>query len=136
MEILFEILFQIFFEFILEIIAEVLIELGLHSIGQVFHNRRARNPVFAFIGYAILGVIIGALSLLIFPHPLMPSASIRGINLHGIGLLISPVLAGLVMSAIGSLRRKRGMSVIRLDSFGYGFIFAFGMALIRFLFTN
>jgi hypothetical protein len=136
MEILFEILFQIFFEFILEIVAEVLMELGLHSIGQVFHGRRTRNPVFAFIGYALLGVIVGALSLLIFPRPLMRSASFRGINLHGIGLLISPVLAGLVMSAIGSLRRKRGMSVIRLDSFGYGFIFAFGMALIRFLFTT
>ena len=136
MEFIFEILFQVLFEFILEIGAEILLELGLHSVAQVFHGRRTRNPVFAFIGYALLGVIVGFISLLIFPRPLVRSASFRGINLHGIGLVISPLLAGLVMSAIGSLRRRRGMSVIRLDSFGYGFIFAFGMALIRFLFTK
>lgn len=134
MEFIFEIIFQVVSEFILQIIAELLVEMGLHSIGQVF--RRDRNPIFAFIGYALLGVIVGFISLLIFPRPLIRSASFRGINLHGIGLLISPLLAGLVMSLIGSLRRKRGMSVIRLDSFGYGFIFAFGMSLIRFLFTK
>ena len=135
MEFLFEIFFQILFEFILQIVAEILMELGLHSIAQVFHGRKTRNPVFAFVGYALLGVIVGGLSLFIFPRPLIRSASFHGINLHGIGLLISPLLAGFVMSAIGSLRRKRGMRVIRLDSFGYGFIFAFGMSLIRFLFT-
>ena len=56
-------------------------------------------------------------------------------RLH-VSLSIAPLLAGLVMSAIGSIRRGRGMPVIRLDSFAYGFIFAFGMALIRFLFTK
>ena len=136
MEFIFEILFQVLLEFILQVGAEILMELGLHSISQVFHGRRTRNPIFAFIGYALLGVIVGFISLLIFPRPLIRSASFRGINLHGIGLLISPLLAGLVMSLIGSIRRRRGMSVIRLDSFGYGFIFAFGMALIRFLFTK
>ena len=140
MEVLFEILFQFVFqfllEFVLEIGAEILAELGLHGIAEVFHRRKTRNPVLAFTGYALLGVIVGFISLLIFPHPLMRSASFHGINLHGIGLLISPLLAGLVMSAIGSIRRRRGMPVIRLDSFAYGFIFAFGMALIRFLFTR
>jgi membrane protease YdiL (CAAX protease family) len=86
-----------------------------------YYDPRIIGPILAFAA-AIVTVVWGA--------------SFRGINLHGIGLLISPLLAGLVMSLIGSLRRRRGMSVIRLDSFGYGFIFAFGMGLIRFLFTK
>lgn len=136
MEFIFEIIFQVLLEFVLQIVAEILIDLGLHSIGQVFRSRRDRNPAFAFTGYALLGVIVGFISLLIFPRQLIRSASLHGINLHGIGLLISPLLAGLVMSAIGSVRRSRGMPVIRLDSFSYGFIFAFGMSSIRFLFTT
>lgn len=131
MEFIFELLFEFVLEFILQIAAEILMEMGLRSLASVFHGRKTRNPIFAFIGYGLLGVIIGGISLLVFPRPLMRSASF-----HGIGLLISPLLAGFVMSAIGSMRQRRGQSLIRLDSFSYGFIFAFGMSLIRFLFTK
>lgn len=136
MDFLFELIFQVFLEFILQIVIEILVDLGLHSLAQAFHGRRDRNPIFALIGYAVSGVIAGFISLFVFPHQLIRSASFRGINLHGIGLLISPLLAGLVMSAIGSIRRKREMNVIRLDSFIYGFIFAFGISLIRFLYAK
>jgi hypothetical protein len=136
MEIIFEVLLQIILEFILGIGAELLAELGLHGVAHVFRGRKTRNPALAFIGYALLGVMVGGVSLLVFPRALVRGASFHGTSFHGIGLLISPLLAGFVMSAIGSLRRRRGMSLIRLDSFAYGFIFAFGMALIRFLFAT
>jgi hypothetical protein len=57
------------------------------------------------------------------------------VKFHGISLIITPVLAGLTMWGVGRIRRRRGEAVMRLDTFGYGFIFAFGMALIRYLFT-
>ena len=44
MEFIFEILFQFLLEFILEIGAEILMELGLHSVAQVFHGRRLATP--------------------------------------------------------------------------------------------
>lgn len=51
-------------------------------------------------------------------------------------LLITPLLAGLSMSGIGVLRERKGKTIIRLDSFSFGFIFAFGMALVRFMYTK
>jgi hypothetical protein len=51
-------------------------------------------------------------------------------------LLISPVIAGLLMALVGSTLRKRGKKVVRLESFGYGFAFAFGMAFIRLIFAR
>lgn len=40
------------------------------------------------------------------------------------------------MSLIGRLRSKKGQDLIRLDSFGYGFTFALGVAIIRYFFVN
>lgn len=51
-------------------------------------------------------------------------------------MIISPVLAGLGMSFVGSMQRKSNRKVMQIESFGYGFAFAFGMALVRFLFVT
>jgi hypothetical protein len=131
MEIILEFLLQTLIELVLYVFGELLVELGLSSLAEPFRSREARNPVLAFVGYALLGLIAGGLSLLIFPNSFVRSA-----RLHGISLFVTPVLAGLLMSGVGWLRRRQGRAVIRLDSFSYGFIFAFGMALIRFLFTT
>ena len=131
MEIIFEFLVQVVFELFLEIFGGLLVELGVRSLAEPFREREARSPYLALAGYALLGFIVGGLSLLIFPQ-----SFVRSSRLHGISLLITPTLAGLVMSGIGWLRHRQGSTVIRLDSFGYGFIFAFDMALVRFLFTT
>jgi hypothetical protein len=36
------------------------------------------------------------------------------------------------MMLVGKLRLKRGQNIVRLDQFGYAFVFAFAMALVRF----
>ena len=123
-----EFLFEFIFEFILEILIQILAELGLHSIKEAY---RERNPFFALFGYLLLGLLSGGVSVLLFPH-----SFIRSQRFHGISLVIIPLLGGAVMSGIGMLRRRRGDELIQLDSFSYGAVFAFGMALIRFLFTS
>jgi hypothetical protein len=60
-----------------------------------------------------------------FPHPLAHPSRI-----HGISLLVSPVIVGVVMSLIGSVQRNRDKRVAQIESFGYGFAFAFGMAVV------
>ncbi len=40
------------------------------------------------------------------------------------------------MSLIGSTLRNRDKRVVQIESFGYGFAFAFGMALVRFFFAT
>jgi hypothetical protein len=53
--------------------------------------------------------------------------------MHGISLLISPLLTGLAMATVGRGVRRRGRAPVRIESFGYGFAFAFAFALVRFL---
>jgi len=130
MELLFQIIFEFFLEFIVQIIGEVFLEVAVQKLAPVPREHKALNATLAVIMYFGLGVIIGWLSILIFPH-----SFIRSSRLHGISLIITPLLAGLTMSGMGWVRERQGKPVISLDTFAYGFIFAFGMALVRFLFT-
>jgi hypothetical protein len=74
----------------------------------------------------LLGAATGALSVLIFPHPLFHHS-----HVHGVSLVISPVVTGLVMSQIGSVQRRRGRESTPMD--WYGFVFALAMAAMRFV---
>lgn len=118
-------------ELFLELAGEALLDLALRALAQMFEDLEISSPVLASVAYGLLGVLIGGLSLLLFPHPLVHPSRI-----HGISLLISPVIAGLVMSFIGSTLRGHDKKVVQIESFGYGFAFAFGMALVRLLFTK
>jgi hypothetical protein len=131
LEAVFELVIQVIFEFLLQVCGELMLELGLRSLGETMLSREERNPVLAGIGYALMGFIAGGLSLLIFPN-----AFVRSETLHGISLLISPVLAGLTMAGLGWLRERRGKERLHLDSFVFGFIFALPMAIVRFLYTS
>jgi hypothetical protein len=129
-EILFELLFALA-ELFLELAGEAILDFALRAIARVFEDSEISSPVLASVGYGLLGVLTGGLSLLIFPHPLFHPSRI-----HGISLLINPVIAGSVMSLIGSMLRKRDKRVVQIENFRYGFAFAFGMALLRFFFAK
>lgn len=128
---LLEIILQFFLEFLLQIVGEVIVEAILQKLSRQTWVRKTLNALVAVMMYLGLGIIAGWLSILIFPH-----SFIRSSTLHGLSLLITPLLAGLTMAGLGWIRREKGKSVIQLDSFAYGFVFAFGMALIRLLFTQ
>lgn len=76
----------------------------------------------------LIGLALGFVSAIIFPHPLVHPS-----KLHGVSLLISPLLTGFGMSAIGRGVRRRGRIPVQIESFAYGFTFAFAFALIRLL---
>jgi hypothetical protein len=40
------------------------------------------------------------------------------------------------MSQVGRAVRRQGLEAVEIESFGYGFIFALGMAIIRFVFVK
>jgi len=127
----FLILFEFFLEFLLQIVIEILFEVGIHKLSVGPWARKTINATLAVLLYFGLGVIVGWLSVMVFPH-----SFIRSSRLHGVSLIVTPTLAGLTMSGIGWLRARQGSSSIRLDTFAYGFLFAFGMALVRLLFTT
>ena len=51
-------------------------------------------------------------------------------------LLVTPVLAGLAMVALGKLRLARGQDTVMLDRFVYAYVFALGFAVLRFAFVG
>ena len=122
-----EFMFEFLGEILLQAAAEALIELGLHSLGEPF--RRRPNPWLAALGYLLFGAVFGGLSLLAFPHNMVPPAW-RIAN-----LALTPIIAGALMAAMGAWRAGRGQSVLRIDRFAYGYLFALSMALVRFTFA-
>jgi hypothetical protein len=130
MEVIFEFLFSVIGEFLLQITVEVLIELGFNGVANALSERKKRNPYLAFVGYCIFGAIAGAVSLWIVPHQIIESETTYAL----VNLFFTPIIAGLLMSFMGYVRKSKGKEIIRLDSFLYGFTFAFFMALIRYNF--
>ena len=124
MGLILELLFEFLGELLLQIFAEVLFELGLHSLAAAF--KKSANPYLATIGYVLLGALAGALSLWAFPSLFIVSQVGRIVN-----VVVTPVLAGGAMAAIGAWRRRRDDPLVLLDRFAYGYLFALVMALVR-----
>jgi hypothetical protein len=127
MEIILEVLCQFFGDIILQIVCELILEFSQHKFTKTAEPEKCM-PIVAFFGYGVLGLFAGGLSLFLFPHPF-----VRSSRFHGISLLITPLIAGLAMSGVGWLRKRQGTIVLRIDTFIYGFIFAFGIALTRYI---
>jgi hypothetical protein len=128
---LLELFLEIVFEGLLQLGSQLLVELGYRGLAETIAPRQDRNPILAGFGYALLGLIVGGLSLFIFPE-----AIARGERFHGINVLVAPALAGLGMAGLGWLLERSGRRRLRIDSFAYGFIFALPMSLVRFYFTD
>lgn len=129
MEFIFEIIFQILGEILLQLGFEFLAELGVHGLADTV--KRPKNPVLSTIGFVLWGAMAGGISLLIFPTSPISNLLFRKIN-----ILVTPVAVGGVMMLIGRQRDKWGQNLVRLDRFGYAFVFALAMAIIRYLGTR
>jgi hypothetical protein len=121
-ELLFEVLFQLFLESIVALITR--------SIQNLFEESGPASPVLAAIGYLLLGAGLGLASVFVFPHHIF-----RPSRFHGVSLLISPLVTGLIMSQVGTLLHRKGKETVRIESFAYGFMFALGWAVVRFVST-
>lgn len=124
-------LFEILIESLDEIAISAIVDGGYRLLRhfRVTVNR-ASAPVAAGILISV-GLLLGLLSAIAFPHPLVhPSEH------HGVSLLISPFITGTVMAAIGRRIRRRGNVPVRIESFSYGFAFAFAFSLIRILMVH
>ena len=65
---------------------------------------------------------------------LVPTLFIKTPWLRIANLALTPLAMGLLMDAVGSWREQREKAVLRLETFAYGFSFAFAMAVVRFAF--
>jgi hypothetical protein len=120
-------IFEILGEALIEILLGLAADLVSRMIRRFFVASRRIGPVFTSLMFAIAGYAAGFLSLTIFPRPLVHPS-----HFHGVSLLISPIVTGLAMALLGSIVRRRGRKSAQIETFGYGFVFALAMALVRF----
>ncbi|HKD81882.1 MAG TPA: hypothetical protein VKH81_19465 [Candidatus Angelobacter sp.] len=125
---IFECVVEVVGHAILECVVAVIGDLLLRVVGAVFEEPAIQNAALAYAGYLAFGVLLGAISLTWFPRHLVHPARI-----HGISLLVAPAVTGLLMSTSGAVLRRNNKKTLQLESFGYGFAFAFGVAAIRLL---
>lgn len=130
-------------EAILEIVFEILIQGGAEIIAEVVTHksrkrRRARgiepkpmNPVVTGILWLAGGALMGAGSLIFFPHSFIHSESLRVAN-----LILTPLLLGALMALLGRKRLANGEEIVPLDKFSNAALFALGMAGVRFFFAH
>lgn len=128
-------IFELVAEFVVQVIFEwavaAIADLLLRAIGLVSEDPVIQNQTLAYVGYWVFGIVMGAISLEVFPRHIVHPARI-----HGISLLLTPVATGLLMAATGAVLRRYNKKPLQLESFGCGFAFAFGMAAVRLLFAK
>lgn len=124
-----EFLLQLLGEFLAQFAGEALAEAGLHSLTD---SRQYKvNPWLAAAGYALFGAIAGALTLWLLPEYL-----VRGEVLRMVNLLVTPLAVGGAMCLVGAWRERRGDTLLRIDRFAYGYLFALSLALVRYCFAQ
>jgi hypothetical protein len=121
-------LFELLFEFIVEFIFQIVVELGLECIAEFFRWRPTLRTVVALIFIPLFGGFVGLFVSNMIPERILPTPSVRGIS-----LFLSPLAAGLVMKWFGDWRRGQEHEPTMLATFWGGFLFAFSMALVRWL---
>ena len=123
MQLVLEVAGQVLFEFV--------VAFGWESLKDSVRLERESTPVLAGTGHLLLGVCAGILSLLIVPRRLAPHSPLPGLN-----LMLSPIATGIAVHSIGEFWHERGKDRPVLFTFRAGAIFAFGMALVRFVYIE
>jgi hypothetical protein len=115
----------------LQILLELPVELGFRSMGESTRSRGRAHPVLAGIGVALLGGVAGVLTSVIWPARIFQPGPLPGAS-----LLLSPLISGAVMERYGRWREERGASRSFVATFWGAALFAFSMALVRFIWVG
>ena len=128
---------EFIFDLIAEVLGEALLQLAIQFLAEpVFHMfagpfSRNSRPWVAALGHAAWGLFAGGLSLIVFPNSFLHAGALRIAN-----LVLTPVVAGLCMRQLGLWRERNGEDIVPMDRFFYAFLFALGMATVRFVWAK
>lgn len=117
--------------FLIEVVGQLFAELGLRSAVSKFGPKNQIGSFISFLGYIALAVVIGGISLNFFPHHYIKSENLRILNLIG-----TPTLIGISMWFLRKRLEENQKNTTRLDSFIFGFSFAFVITLMRFFYAR
>jgi hypothetical protein len=97
-------------------------------MGASLRRHTRVHPVIAGIGIAMWGALAGAVVSLAWPARILPPVVVRGAS-----LVLSPLISGAVMHQYGQCRDRQRESRSHLATFWGGALFAFSMAVVRFM---
>ena len=120
-----EIFFEIFGELFLQIVVELVFAAGFRAAAQTLKGE-ASPPVAVFV-HALFGALFGLLSVALVPRSFLHRPELRVAN-----LVVTPIVVGALMGAIGGWRKRRDRFTVRLDSFGFAYVFALTLAAARY----
>ena len=121
-------LFELLAEFLIQLVFELFLSFLWRKVRAARWKSRRISLWLMLPFFGVLGAAVGWISILIIPAPIFHPGRV-----HGLSLILSPLLTGIAMAIFGSnLRRRREMPA-SLESFSGGCSFALGMAVIRFL---
>ncbi len=122
-------LLQWFGEFLLEVLLDGLGEV-LWGIFKAEFKRPDRHYPVALLGFAVFGIVLGAISVIAWPERVLHRGPVPGVS-----LVLAPLGAGAVMHLWGVYGRGRGLPMTRIATFWGGAVLALGVAVVRFVAT-
>ena len=141
-----QILWEFFGELILQVVVQFVVELFVRFVSSIFSdapvsqteatvksvtetiNQTRAHPAAIWVLYATLGAVIGFIS--VWAHP---AHFIRTVSHRWLNLVITPLISGWTMAALGHWHQKRGDRVVGMDKFFNGWGFALAFAVVRFV---
>jgi hypothetical protein len=128
---LLELLLQLVVEVALELAFEVGTAFGWSAIEPSSSDEGHPHKSIGPLGHFLIGIVAGAISLLVYSQRLTPFRFVPGAS-----LLLAPLGTGIIMEALGRFWVSRGHVRMALFTFKAGFLFALGMALLRFAYLE
>lgn len=114
-------------QLVVEIVGELLFGVAYESLaGKRGEPRPKASPIVAVFGYALLGGLVGAFSVLPFPHRLSHDDAVSIF-----GVFANALVFGAIMHAYGQRRGRAGKTNTTLATFWGGAAFAFAISAAR-----
>jgi hypothetical protein len=122
---------QFLLEVLLQFAADLLAELGLHALKAVVRPSNPTNRGLATIGYFLVGLAAGGLSLFWFPIRFAGSVTLR---LATLGL--APAASAFILWIGMGVLVRRPDPAERLRRFWHAYSFGLAFALVRFTYGH
>lgn len=124
---------EVLFELVVEVLGEVLFAVAgavvQAAFGETTGEETQSRRALAAIGHVVMGLVAGAISLLVLRREVLAHLLIPGMS-----LIIAPISTGALLELLGRWWVRRGNVRMVLFTFWGGFSFALGMAVVRFVF--
>ena len=124
-----EAVIELVFQIAIEVLLQAAAAFGWESVRQAVRRGPQRNPLLPAVGQMLMGAVAGGISVWLVPTRLTEASLFPGIS-----VILSPLVNGLIMDELGDRWSSRGRERPALFNFRAGACFAFGMALVRFLY--